>query len=151
MITMGFRAAPRCVTFAIYDSADEAIVNIEDIHVPAAFAWPEALKFVRNSILDVLREFGVEQAGVRTTEPIAKSPSIERMQIEGVIQEAFASSSLQKYFAGPINVGAAVLRVEKAALKPMIAGRNDMDIEGWDRMSEARREAVLYAMGAANA
>jgi hypothetical protein len=152
MITMGLRAAPKSVTFAIFDTDAIAIVNVEDIVVPAAFEWPEALKYVRSSILDVLREYGVQKAGVRTTEPIAKGISIERIQIEGVIQEAFASSALERYFAGPISVGSSMLRVESAAFKPMTKeGRNDMDVDGWADMSEVRREAVLYALGAANA
>jgi len=152
VITLGLRAAPKFVTFAVFDSEGDIIVNVEDIQVPSAFAWPEALKYVRSSVLDVLREFKVEQAGIRTTEPIAKSPSIERMQIEGVIQEAFASSSLIKYFAGPIAVGAAVLGIDRTNFKPMAKeGRNDMDVDNWDGMSEARREAVLYAMAAVNA
>ncbi len=152
MITMGLRAAPKYITFAIFDGRAANVVNVEDIHVPAAFDWPVALKYVRSSILDVLREYGVEKAGVRTTEPMAQSLSIERIQIEGVIQEAFASSGLMSYFAGPIAVGASMLRVDRANFKPMTKdGRNDLDVEGWGDMSEVRREAVLYAIGALNA
>lgn len=152
MITMGLRAAPKCVTFAIFNSEANEIVNVEDIQIPAAFEWPVALKYVRSSVLDVLREYGVERAGVRTSEPVAQSLSVERIQVEGVIQEAFASSSLEGYFAGPIAVGSAMLRVERTSFKPMTKeGRNDMEVDGWEEMSEVRREAVLYAIGASNA
>lgn len=152
MITMGLRAAPKCVAFAIYNSETSEIINVEEIHIPAAFDWPVALKYVRSSILDVLREYGVHRAGVRTSEPVAQSLSVERVQIEGVIQEAFASSALEGYFAGPIAVGSAMLRIERANFKPMTRdGRNDMQVEGWGDMSEVRREAVLYAIGAENA
>ncbi len=152
MITMGLRAAPKCVTFAIFDGDAQAVVNVEDIQIPAAFQWPVALKYVRSSVLDVLREYQVSRAGVRTTEPMAKSISIERIQIEGVIQEAFASSSLDGYFAGPIAVVSAMLRIDRAAFKPMTKeGRNDMRIDGWQEFSEVRREAVIFAMAAANA
>ena len=88
MITMGLRAAPKYITFAIFDGRAANVVNVEDIHVPAAFDWPVALKYVRSSILDVLREYGVEKAGVRTTEPMAQSLSIERIQIEGATSRA---------------------------------------------------------------
>lgn len=149
---MGLRAAPASVTFAIYDAATSTVLNIEEVKVPAAFEWPVALKYIRSSILDILREFNVEKAGVRTSEPIAQSLSVDRIQLEGVIQEAFASSSLTSYFAGPIATGAYMLRTERANFKPMTRdGRNDMDVDGWANMSEHRREAVLYAMGAVNA
>jgi len=152
MITMGLRAAPKAVTFAIYDSDEQGLVNVEDILVPAAFQFPEALKYIRSNILDVLRMYGVEKAGVRTTEPVAQSPSIERIQIEGVIQETFASSTMTGYFAGPIALVCSALKVDRTTFKPMVKqGRNDLEVEGWDKMSEARREAVLCALGAVNA
>jgi hypothetical protein len=152
MITMGLRAAPKSVTFAIYDSEAGEVVNVEDILVPAAFEFPEALKYIRSNILDVLRLYGVEKAGVRTTEPVAQSPSLERIQIEGVIQETFASSTMTGYFAGPIAVVCSALRVERTVFKPMVQqGRNDLDVANWEGMSEAKREAVLCALGAVNA
>jgi len=152
MITMGLRAAPKFVTFAIFDDVTTRVLNVEDIQVPAAFDWPVALKYVRSSVLDVLREYQVEKAGVRTSEPMAQSPSVERIQIEGVIQEAFASSGLLSYFAGPIAIGAAMLRVDRANFKPMTKeGRNDLDVEGWENLTDVRREAVLFAIGAVNA
>jgi hypothetical protein len=152
VITMGLRAAPKVVTFAIYDSDAEAVLNVEDIVIPAAFEWPQALKYVRGNVLDIMREYGVVRAGVRTSEPVAQRPSVDRMQIEGVLQEAFASSTLESYFAGPISVMAAKLGMVRTAVLPMTRqGRNDMDVEGWDDMSEVKREAVLCALGAVNA
>lgn len=152
LITMGLRVAPKVVSFAIYDTETETILNIEDINIPVAFKWPDALKYIRSTIFDVLREYSVEKAGVRTTEPKAKKLSVERVHIEGVIQEAFASSSLVDYFAGPISVGAAFLGIERGKFKPMVKdGCNDMNVEGWEDLSEAQREAVLYAMGAISA
>jgi hypothetical protein len=43
-------------------------------------------------------------------------------------------------------------RVDRASFKPMTKeGRNDMGIDGWDDLFEVKREAVLFAMAAANA
>ena len=95
MITIGIRAAPKVVTFAVYDSTSRTVINVEEIKIPAAFSLPDRLKYVRSNLLDVLREYKVEQAGIRETEPAAQSSSIERVQIESVIQEAFASSELK--------------------------------------------------------
>jgi hypothetical protein len=65
--TIGIRAAPTVVTFAVYDSSNDEIINVEDILIPKAFAVPEALKYVRNNLLDVLREFEINRAGIRVT------------------------------------------------------------------------------------
>src|SRR5690606_1890353 len=79
MITIGIRAAPKCVTFAIYDTEAKSVLNVEEIKIPAAFETPAALKYVRSNLLDVLREYQVERAGVRVTESVASS-NIERIQ-----------------------------------------------------------------------
>jgi len=150
MITIGIRAAPKVVTFAIYDTDEEAILNVEEIKIPAAFDTPAALKYVRSNLLDVLREYQVERAGVRITEGTA-TPNVERVQIEGVIQEAFASSELQSYYVGQIASMAKRLGIERERIKPLVNGEEDIGIENWKKMGKEEREAILCAIGAKNA
>ena len=151
MITIGIRAGTKAVTFAVYDSEEGAILNVEDIKIPAAFSTPDGLKYLRNNILDVLREFQVEQAGVRVTEPTAKSQKIERIQIEGVVQEAFASSELKAYYVGQISSISARLNIPRDQFKPLAEGEADFGVENWSKMSKEQREAILCAVGAINA
>lgn len=151
MITIGIRARTKAVTFAVYDSEEGAILNVEDIKIPAAFSTPDGLKYLRNNILDVLREFQVEQAGVRVTEPTAKSQKIERIQIEGVVQEAFASSELKAYYVGQISSISARLNIPRDQFKPLAEGEVDFGVENWSKMSKEQREAILCAVGAINA
>lgn len=148
MITIGLRCSPSEVTFAIYDSDRSAVVNVESIVVPAAFGWPERLKHVRSNLLDVMREYQVQRAGVRLAEPMAQSVSIERTHIEGVIQEAFASSELEGYFAGAIATIAARIGIDRGSIKNIVAGDDALKIENWDALNGNEREAVLTAMGA---
>jgi hypothetical protein len=85
MITIGIRAEPSAVTFAIYNSdTTNEIVNVEEIKIPAAFDVADRLKYIRSNLLDVIREFRVESAGVRVTEPNADAST--GIQIEGMIQ-----------------------------------------------------------------
>lgn len=151
MITIGLRAAPRSVTFAIYDSTAKAVLNVEEIKIPAAFDTPDGLKYVRSNVLDILREYKVEQAGVRVTEPNAQRPNIERIQIEGVLQEAFASSNLVSYYVGQISTISYRLGIKRVDFKPLVEGETDYAIENWSEMSKEEREALLCAIGAANA
>ncbi len=150
MITIGIRVAPKAVTFAIYDSVESRIINVEEIKIPAAFETPAALKYVRSNLLDVLREYEVERAGIRVTEGTA-DPNIARIQIEGVIQEAFASSDLTSYYVGQIASISRRIGIERVRFKPIADGENDLDIENWTAMSKEEREAILCAMGATNA
>ena len=109
-------------------------------------AWPSALKYVRSNLLDIMHEYCVSYAGIRLTENNAQSPSVRRLHLEGVIQEAFANSDLKGYLAGAIPALAARLGKSSADMKPMIKGRNDLEVENWSNMTEKQREALLAAM-----
>lgn len=150
MITIGIRAQPAGVVFAVYDSDQNAIVNVEEIRIPAAFDVPEGLKYVRSNLLDVLREYKVEQAGVRVTEPSARSSSVERVQIEGVVQEAFASSTVRSFYVGQISSISRRLGMHRTDFKALLSGDKDPGVEGWRQQGNLQREAILTAMGAAN-
>src|SRR3569833_428163 len=102
MRAIGIRVAPRAVTYVIYDWAVKEVKSVDRVNVPKALEVPEALKYVRNTILDVIREYNIERAGIRIIENVAKRPSHERILLEGVIQEAFASSTVSDYYCGQI-------------------------------------------------
>ncbi len=148
MLTIGIRAAPKAVTFVVYDADEVGVLNVEDIRIPLAFHTPDALKFIRNNLLDILREYGIERAGIRVTEPNAQSPNITRIQIEGVVQEAFASSLLKSYYVGQISTISAQLGIARADFKRYVDGQLDWPIENWASLSKEQREALLCAIGA---
>ncbi|HAS8114248.1 TPA: hypothetical protein I7666_13140 [Vibrio vulnificus] len=151
MKTLGLRVSPTEVTFSIYDTESQTVVNVEEIRVPNSLNTPEKLKYIRATLLDVLREYEVQKAGIRLTEPTARSFSIDRVQIEGVIQETFASSMLLAYYQGAIATIAAKVNVPKASMKDLIAGRTIFhEFEDWGDLNDKQREAVLVAVGAEN-
>ena len=148
MITIGIRAEPKGLTFAIYDANEPRVINVEMIRIPAAFSTPEGLKYVRSNLLDVLREYEVVRAGVRVTEPNAQSINIDRVQIEGVVQEAFASSTVEGYYVGQISSITSRLGIARTEFKPLVAGERDHPVDGWSDLSPQAREAILCAQGA---
>lgn len=151
MITIGIRAAPKVVTFVVYDSDEQRILNIEDLLLPSALSTPEKLKYARSNLLDILREYNVDKAGIRETESAAQSLSVERIQLEGVIQEAFASSTLKAYYVGQISSISAKAGFPRDRFKRLVSGEEAYEIEDWGNLKEAAREAVLCAVGAVNA
>ncbi|MGL1114612.1 hypothetical protein [Vibrio vulnificus] len=151
MNVLGLRASPKEVTFCVYNTEYDEIVNVEEIKIPNALETPEKLKYVRATILDVLREFNIVAAGLRLTEFNARSPSFERIQVEGVIQESFASSTLQSYYQGALVTIASKLGDDKTRLSNLIKTASDYErVPDWDKFSEKEREAILTAIGAGN-
>lgn len=150
VIAIGIRAKPKGVTFVVYDSEADEVLTVEELQIPQAFAVPDSLKYVRVNLLDILREYAVEVAGIRITEPNAQTINIPRVQIEGVVQEAFASSALKYYYVGQISSITARLKIPRTDFKEFVDGAKEWEVEGWDAMSIEAREAFLCALGAAN-
>jgi len=152
MNTLGLRASPTEVTFCIYDTDSNEIINVEAIKIPNALEMPEKLKYIRATILDVLREYNVRTAGIRLTEDIARKPSVERIQIEGVLQEAFASSTLINYFQGALGTLASKLGENKTLLSTLIKTKTAVydRVDGWEQYDDKEREAIIAAIGAKN-
>jgi hypothetical protein len=152
MNTLGIRAKPSEVVIAIYDTSEDALLNVERIKIPKALATPEALKYVRNTVLDVLREYDIRQAGIRITESSSQQLSVRRIEIEGVIQEAFASSPLKSYYVGQISNISSRLGFDRSNFKRYVSSEIDFDrVENWDDLDGDEKEAVLTSLGAVNA
>jgi len=152
MRAIGIRVAPRAVTYVIYDWAVKEVISVDRVNVPKALEVPEALKYVRNTILDVIREYNIERAGIRIIENVAKRPSHERIQLEGVIQEAIASSTVSDYYCGQIASISARVGIPRVDFRKYIEGDLVFEaVENWAGHTSEEKEAMLTAIGAANA
>lgn len=146
---IGVRASPTEVIYCVFDSNKNVIINIGKINIPKSLGVPEQLKHIRLNLLDVLREYEVLEAGIRILEPTAQSVSIERVQIEGVIQEAFASSNVKSYYVGQISSISSRVGIDRTQFKPLVEGETSLDgFENWNDLSKTEREAALCAIGA---
>lgn len=148
---IGIRASPREVYYAVVEGAEDCvIVTVASVVVPSALKLPEQLHFIRTTLLDIMAEFNVRRAGIRLTEPTAKSISVERLNLEGVIQELLSSSSVQAYFAGSIATIAAKLgEAERSRVKEYFEGESFSGVEGWGDYSREERESIVTAVAAA--
>lgn len=97
MNILGIRVTPKKIYFSIFDKHNNEFKTIEVIVVPQSLIMPEKLKYIRNNIFDLLREYNVQRAGIKITEGNAQAMNIDRLYIEGVIQETFASSKIESY------------------------------------------------------
>lgn len=149
MKTMGIRVKPGEVTFAVYDVEASSVINVEVVKIPKALPTPDALKYVRNNILDVIREYSIEHAGIRITEVSSQSKNVKRIEIEGVIQEAFASSCLKSYYAGQISNISKRVGFARDQFKRYVSNEITYEaIDNWDVLNAEAREAVFAALGA---
>lgn len=151
MNTIGIRVTTKSVVFVIYDTDALEVKTVEEIIIPVAFQIPDALKYIRCTLLDILREFEVKKAGIRMTETKAERVNIPRVQLEGVILEAFASSELHSYYVGYVSSISSRLGLDRTKFRPLVEGSESPEIESWISLNKVQREAVLCAIGAKNA
>ncbi|WP_281773734.1 MULTISPECIES: hypothetical protein [Pasteurellaceae] len=151
MNILGIRVSPKTIYFSIFDSNEYSFKNVEKISVPQALIIPEQLKYIRNNILDLLREYKVEKAGIKITEGNAQSISIERLYLEGVIQETFASSQIKSYKTLMLSGIASRLNTNARELKKYIENKPnntgiDMSVSDFNK---EEIEAMLVAVAVA--
>jgi len=121
----------------------------QSIPVPDALTGPEQLRFVRQTISDVIDDYGVTRAGIRLAEPVAKKVNIHRLHIEGVLQELLASSPVESYFYGAIaQIGRLLGVAERTEVKELVGGESFRGIDGWSDFNPEERESILVAVAA---
>lgn len=147
---LGLRAHPRYIRFAVVDAGDPpALRTVSSLVLPVALHAPEQLAFARTALLDVIREFGVDCAGIRSTEPFAGSGHIPRVHLEGVIQELLGAGAVPRYFVGPVATIGRLLNLKATDVRRLSDGELEWPaIPGWSDYHKEEREAVIAAVAA---
>lgn len=148
---IGFRVSPSEITFTVIESKnppDEGDYHDpQTLVVPDALDGPDLLRFMRTNLLDILALYEVEHAAVKTADHHGKRRSnTTRIHLEGVIQEAVASSRVGKYVAGATPRLASLQGMAPSDFKAYKDGtRQFAGLSDWNHWSKAERESVLAA------
>ncbi|EMH8124538.1 MULTISPECIES: hypothetical protein [Klebsiella] len=145
MRILGVRAAPKETSFVVFCTEERAFKCVDVVNIPQTLTIPEKLKYIRNSILDILREYSVDTAAIRVAESNTQNLNIERLYIEGVIQETFASSNVAQYYTLRKNGICSRLGITTAQF-------NDDEIRGiqLSDYDANTKEAILSALAVEN-
>lgn len=151
MRAIGLRATPSAVTYAVVEASatpgEVELLTVGSLPLPQALDLPDRLSLVRTTILDIITEFDARRAGIRLIESIAQTKSVERLNLEGVIQELLSSSGVEGYFAGAIaRIGALLGETDRTQVKRYFEGEEFMTVDDWKRRSTEEREAIVTAV-----
>ncbi|NNH89024.1 hypothetical protein [Acinetobacter terrae] len=156
MNCLGLRVSSSKIAVVILQKNDNDldILCCETIHLPTALSFPQLLHYIRNVILDFIRKYSIEVAALKLTEGNSFGTDSDRLNIEGVIQEAFAGSTIQKIFLGRAKSISKRLAVSDSELKDLTKNKakpSELSVESWKLCSnEQLREACLVGLGAIN-
>lgn len=148
MRILGVRAAPKVTSFVVYCTDESALKCVDVIKIPATLDTPEKLKYMRNNILDILNLYDVELAAIRVTESNAKNLNIDRLYIEAVIQEAFSSSEVKKYFTIRKSGMKSSLSLSETDYKEILMSCKNINGIDNSGFTAETNEAVLAALSA---
>lgn len=154
--SIGIRVKPNSIIYSIIKEKEEEelkeIVLVDKVNVPVALQIPEQLKFIRGTLLDIIYENQVNTACIRITESTAQKISIERINMEAVIQELIASSSIEKYYVGQISNISSKLGIARENFKQMVDSKevNCAFFSDWNEYSKEEKESLLAALSAFN-
>lgn len=149
--SIGIRVTPDCVYYSIatIDESIATLISADKIKVAKSLEFPEQLKIIRTTLLDIINENDISFACIRITEQISRTLSIPRISIEGVIQELLASSNIIKYKAVQIKNMTALLNMKSGEIKSYIDGTSEFArIENFSKLSKELRESTISALSA---
>ncbi|AXI27489.1 hypothetical protein CIB87_28180 [Priestia megaterium] len=158
MKAIGIRVMPKEIYYTVAEIDENSEISIgeegvEKVILPIALDVPNRLAFIRQTFISIINEFEIENAGIRVVESVAKKVSIERMNIEGVIQELLANSTVKNYFVGTISTIAKHLSVKSTDLSEAFKSNEpleDYDIDDWSSLKKEEKESLMTALAALN-
>lgn len=145
---IGIRVSPQEIFYTIIEKQDDKqSYFIEKVVVPKAIDFPRKLSYIRTTLFSLICEYNVTRAGLRTSEGSAQTLSIERVNIEGVIQELFSNSTVESYFTGTSTSIGSRLDSTRTDIKECYEGKKNLfEVEGWESMNDNYRESYLAAL-----
>lgn len=143
---IGIRVSPSEIYYAIAEdngSKESISVSLDSIVVPGALPLPRRLSYIRTVLQSIITEQSVTIAGLRLAEIVAK-PNLERVYIEGVIQEFFENSTIEQYETHRIQTLAYRFKQKPQMLKDWINNNQIPDwYDGWSNLNKGKRESLL--------
>jgi len=154
MKTIGLRATPREIYYAIIEKDDNGVISIlscSKLIIPLSLIFPEQLNFVRKNFKDIILEYSVENAGIRIIESTSRSISIQRISFEAILQELLSNSSVMKYFVGQISNISSKIGFPREQFKLLLVKNAKFDmVENWDQYDVTCKEAILVGLATLN-
>ncbi|WP_258111595.1 hypothetical protein [Alicyclobacillus sp. SP_1] len=154
MKSIGIRVSPKTIYYCIATADEDSLVlSVESLTVPRALDIPKQLAFIRTTLQSIIAEFKVELAGIRVYEGSTQNLDRFRINIEGVVQELLANSTVQRYYSGTKSTLGRLLNTDVKMITANIDGEFHLpgfSVEDWADYGKEERESILTALGALN-
>lgn len=151
MRSIGIRVSPSEVNYCITEKIDGEIevLGCDKVIIPKALDVPSQLAYVRTNLNSIFIENNIITAGIRVHEGNTQNLNIERIYLEGVIQELLADCTVHKYFLGKLSSISKLIDESLTKVKEYIDGDDDLiEVSGVTKSAKGARESVVTALAA---
>jgi L-rhamnose mutarotase len=153
MNSLGIRVTSSTISFSVYNKENKTIISEKQI-LPE-LDLPKKLKQVREDFLAFINKHNITNVGIKIAEKNALSINLERIAIEGVLQEAIASSNIKSYSIYSLQSIAKTFGIKSKDFKPLATDAEvfqkfiaDKITQSNLRTNNEQREAILLAIAA---
>ena len=156
MRSIGLRVTPKEVFYSIIEKDDkkEEILSISSIKVPKALDEPQQLENIRSLLITIIDQYKINRGAIKVIESNNASrlsdSIIFRLNIEGIIKEVFASSSIEKYLLGRATNVSAVFGIKCKKVLDLVSDLDmNLDTRTTDKGSKVTdnyKEAIVVAL-----
>lgn len=152
---IGIRVTSNDIYYSIIEGKENSynVISISNIKIPKALEIPECLSYIRNLLITIIEQYSIEYASIRVIEGSAmgkvNGSILFRVNLEGVIQEVFAGSTIKDYMLARNSNVSSILKTSSKVIKDIA---NDLDLKDKfktdnDRvLNEESRESLVVAI-----
>lgn len=147
--SIGIRVAPDCIYYSIIEQGENAfnLILVDKIKIAKNLDFPEQLKILRTTLLDIINEKDINRACIRVTENISRNISIPRISIEGIVQELIASSKIENYKVVKMANIASILGLKTKEVKEIVDNKLEFKmVEQFSKHKKEEKESILSAI-----
>ncbi|MEO1770272.1 MULTISPECIES: hypothetical protein [Enterococcus] len=150
MNVVGLRVEPRIINYTIIK--DNGDFFPDKLMVPVYLDMPRRLSYIRSNLLSIIKENGISYIGLRVIEPQANNINLDRVNIEGVIQELMCDCKIEGYKTFIKSQIKSALHLDDfKQLKDLcanvsVSSPDDIHLEYWNSLSVNQKESILVAM-----
>lgn len=156
MRSIGLRVTPKEIFYSIIEKNEdqEEILSISSIKVSKALDEPYQLENIRSLLITIIKQYEINRGAIKVIESNNAlrlgDSTIFRLNIEGIIKEVFASSSIEKYLLGRATNVSAIFGLKCKKVLDLVYDLNmDLDSSTTDKGSKITdnyKEAIIVAL-----
>lgn len=157
MRSIGLRVTPTEVYYCIAEQKETGVkmLSVSKIKVPKALDDPCRLSYIRNTFNTIINQYNINMAGIKLIEsnaqPKANKSTFFRLNLEGVLLELCANSSVEKYLLAVSSTIAALLGIKVKSVKDMaidVGVTDELRTDDGKKLNDESKEAVVVAYAA---